>query len=219
MWKTLCVYAHSNASATTAKPRAFSTTSWNIHWGHVNGNNIYVYSILVSDSRVPYWSLRRIKSTAVWNDFYTRKVGQNEIDDFEKWFDREFETPAKKVFDSLKNNHNLNKDESEVLSRFVAAQHLRTPARLNDILAFGRSIMPEIFYDIVHRVSKEIRENPDIISTQPKTSEDTELLPIKTIIHKNKSEAEVQSCVGKGFYLFALKKLLTNTVEVMYKHK
>ena len=93
-----------------------------------DGNNIYVYSILVSDSRVPYWSLRRIKSTAVWNDFYTRKVGQNEIDDFEKWFDREFETPAKKVFDSLKNNHNLNKDESEVLSRFVAAQHLRTPA-------------------------------------------------------------------------------------------
>ena len=41
MWKTLCVYAHSNASATTAKPRAFSTTSWIIHWGHVSG--IYVF--------------------------------------------------------------------------------------------------------------------------------------------------------------------------------
>ena len=37
--------------------------------------------------------------------------------------------------------------------------------------------MPEIFYDIVHRF-KEIREN-QVISTQPKTSEDTELLPIK----------------------------------------
>lgn len=184
-----------------------------------DGNNIFVYSLLVSDSRVRYWSYKNIKSTAVWNDFYTRNEGQNSIDDFEKWFDKEFETPAKKVIDSLINNHNLNKDESEVLSRYVAAQHLRTPARLNDILSLGRSLMPKALDDVLHRAAKQLRDNPDIMSTQRKTSEETELLPIKVTIDKDTSEVEVTSYVGKGYYLFALKNLLTKTVEAMYKHK
>ena len=185
-----------------------------------DGINIFVYSLLVSDTRIPYWSCKNIKSTAVWNDLYTRNEGQNAIDDFEKWFDKEFETPAKKVIDSLINNHNLNKDESEVLSRFVAAQHLRTPSRLNDILALGRSLMPRALDDVLHTVSKLIKENPGIMITQPKLSEVTELLPIKVSvdsIDEETNKVKVESYVGKGYYLFALKHLLTNTVKVMYK--
>lgn len=187
-----------------------------------DGINIFVYSLLVSDSRIPYWSCKNIKSTAVWNDFYTRNEGQKAIDDFEKWFDKEFESPAKNVIDSLKNNHNLNKDESEVISRFVASQHLRTPARLNDILTLGRSLMPRTLDDVLHRVSKQLRENPDIMNTQPKTSEETELLPIKISldsIDEDTSKVKVESYVGKGYYLFALKHLLTKSVKAMYKHK
>jgi len=56
-----------------------------------DGNSIFVYSLLVPDFRIPYWNHRKIKFTAVWNDFYTRNEGEKEIDDFEKWFDREFE--------------------------------------------------------------------------------------------------------------------------------
>lgn len=31
-----------------------------------DGNSIFVYNLLVSDSRIPYWGRKKIKSTAVW---------------------------------------------------------------------------------------------------------------------------------------------------------
>ena len=62
-----------------------------------DGRTIQTYSILVSNENVPYWTKQSIKNTAVWNDFYTRVVGVEELDDFEHWFDREFESPAKPI--------------------------------------------------------------------------------------------------------------------------
>ena len=55
----------------------------------LDGKTIQTYSILVSNSKVPYWTQQSIKNSAVWSDFYTRIEGDKEIDDFEHWFDRE----------------------------------------------------------------------------------------------------------------------------------
>lgn len=184
-----------------------------------DGISIFAYSLLVHDSRIPYWSRRRIKSTAVWNDFYTRNEGQKEIDDFEKWFDREFESPVKEVFDNLLNDHNLDKDKSKKLSRFVGAQYLRTPARLHDLMAQWRTVMPSIFEDVVQKVSKQLEANPQIISSQPQISEAAKLLPIKVSVNKDIRQMKVDLLVGKAMYLFALKHLLTKTVSVLEKHK
>lgn len=63
----------------------------------------------------------QLKNSAVWSDFYTRIEGDKEIDDFEHWFDREFETPAKPVFDKLLNGQKISYEESVVLSHFVFA--------------------------------------------------------------------------------------------------
>lgn len=95
-----------------------------------DGNTIFVYSLLVPDSRIPCWSRKQIKSTAVWNDFYTRNAGEKEIDDFEKWFGKEFESPVKKIFDDLLNGHTLNENKSKRISRFIGAQYLRNPLAL-----------------------------------------------------------------------------------------
>lgn len=184
-----------------------------------DGNSIFVYSLLVPDARVPYWSQRKIKSTAVWNDFYTRNEEQKEIDDFEKWFDREFEAPVKKVFDKLLNEYNLDRDESENLSRFVAAQHLRTPAHLNAFMTRWRTEMPQIFEDTLQKVSKQLEADPQIANRQPQISEEAKLLPIKVSVDKEKSQAKVDSLVGKGMYLFALKHLLTKTVSTLKNYR
>ena len=96
----------------------------------LDGKTIQTYSILVSNSKVPYWTQQSIKNSAVWSDFYTRIEGDKEIDDFEHWFDREFETPAKPVFDKLLNGQKISYEESVVLSHFVFAQYVRTPACL-----------------------------------------------------------------------------------------
>ena len=87
----------------------------------LDGRTIQTYSILVSNENVPYWTKQSIKNTAVWNDFYTRVVGVEELDDFEHWFDREFESPAKPILDKLISGAKLSREEHKALSRFVFA--------------------------------------------------------------------------------------------------
>lgn len=184
-----------------------------------DGSSIFAYSLLVPDTRIPYWNRRNIKSTAVWNDFYTRNEGIKEIDDFEKWFDKEFESPVKVVFDNLLKGHSLNEDESIKLSRFVGAQYMRTPARLNDLMARWHTEMPPLLEDVLQNTVKKLEANPQIISSQPQISEETKLLPIKVTVNKDIGQMKVDSLVGKGMYLFALKHLLTKTVKVLEKHQ
>ena len=110
------------------------------------------YSILVSNSKVPYWTQQSIKNSAVWSDFYTRIEGDKEIDDFEHWFDREFETPAKPVFDKLLNGQKISYEESVVLSHFVFAQYVRTPAAYLRLTEEDKIISKDIGRD--HRKNK-----------------------------------------------------------------
>lgn len=184
-----------------------------------DGNSIFVYSLLVPDSRIPCWRRKQIKSTAVWNDFYTRNAGEKEIDDFEKWFGKEFESPVKKIFDDLLREHTLDEKKIKRLSRFVGAQYLRTPARLNDLMVRWSTEMPELFEGVLQKISNELKANPQIISSKSQISEETKLLPIKVSINKDIHQMEVDSLVGKGMYLFALKHLLTKTINVLEKHK
>lgn len=178
-----------------------------------DGKSIFTYSLLVPDSRTPYWSRRWIKSTAVWNDFYTRNEGEKEVDDFEKWFNREFETPVITIYEKLLNYHSLDKEESKKLSRFIAAQHLRTPARLNALMARWRTEMPRIFENL----QKESKQR-EVISNPPQLIEASKLLPLKVSVNDNR-HVEIKTLVGKGMYLFALKYLLTKTVSVTEKYK
>lgn len=184
-----------------------------------DSNSIFVYSLLVPDSRTPYWSRVKIKSAAVWNDFYTRNEGEQEVDDFEKWFGREFESPVKMAFDKLLSGRDLDKEESSKLSRFVGAQYLRTPARLNALMSQWRTEMPPIFEDTLQKISKQLEENSRTISKQSQISEEAKLLPIKVSVNKDMRQVEVNSLIGKGMYLFALKHLLTKTVGIMEKYK
>ena len=39
------------------------------NWSN-DGKKIFVYSLLVSNTNVPYWEQKSIRSTAVWNDYY-----------------------------------------------------------------------------------------------------------------------------------------------------
>lgn len=182
-----------------------------------DAKTIYTYSLLVSNSKVPYWKRESIKNSAVWNDFYTRIEGQQETDDFEKWFDHNFESPARSVFDKLLEGRSLNHNEMIILSHFVAAQHLRTPARLNEILAWGRKKMPTLFHKTLEKASRELKSQT-YIAPVPVAS-DANLIPVKISIDKDHNLAQVNSIVGKGVYLFALKHLLTDTLKILEHHQ
>ena len=185
----------------------------------LDGKTIQTYSILVSNSKVPYWTQQSIKNSAVWNDFYTRTEGDKEVDDFEHWFDRKFETPVKPVFDKLLNDQKISREESIILSHFVFAQYVRTPAAYLRLAEQSRQAFPKIIEDTVSRLNKVAKNMqkgypaphiPDSIRNQ--------LWPIKVVVDKENSMVEIKTIVGRGLYLHNLKRLLSSTLKVAECH-
>lgn len=185
----------------------------------LDGRTIQTYSILVSNSKVPYWTQQSIKNSAVWNDFYTRMEGDKEVDDFEHWFDRKFETPVKPVFDKLLNDQKISREESIILSHFVFAQYARTPVAYLRLAEQSRQAFPKIIEGTVSRLNKVAKNMqkgypaphiPDSIGDQ--------LWPIKVVVDKENSMVEIKTIVGRGLYLHNLKRLLSSTLKVAECH-
>ena len=172
-----------------------------------DGNKIWVYSLLVPHSKVPYWKEKSIEYLAVWNDFYTRNNGEKEVDDFERWFNKEFETPTEPIIQKLIEGKSITRQEEILLTHYVMAQDLRVPARVNFILDEAKkslnSFMASFSFDNV--------KEEDILKARH--DEINDILPINVHLDKEKQGVEISTFVGKGVYLFALKHLLTSTVK------
>lgn len=172
-------------------------------------NKIWVYSLLVPHTKVPYWEEKSIKHVAVWKDFYTRIDGTDEIDDFEKWFNTDFETPAEPIISKLINGEIISKQESVILTKYVLSQHIRVPAQLGKTLNTAtRSFQKVLNSNPFEKLDKEAIQN-----YTPKDDENAKLLPIKVNVDMEARAAEVKAVVGRGVYLYALKSLMTNTVK------
>ena len=158
------------------------------NWSY-DGKTIQVYSILVSDPKVPYWTTQSIKNTAVWNDFYTRMEGENEIDDFERWFNCEFETPAEPIFKKLLSDIPLSNDEKIILSHFVFAQYIRTPAHFVEVMKLSEEIFPKSVRETIENLPKAIKSNKTCISTTK--SEGENLFPLKVSLDRENRIAKL----------------------------
>lgn len=178
----------------------------------LDGNTVQTYSILVSNAKVPYWTRQSIKNSAVWNDFYTRMEGGQEVDDFEHWFDREFEDPAKPVFDKLLSEQKLSCDESTVLSRFVLAQYIRTPAAYIRIMGQSRQVLPGAIKRTEVKLDKALKKTRKGPLTAP-NGKDEIFFPIKVTTFSEQGIIEVKSTIGRGFFLHMLKRLMSSTIK------
>lgn len=184
-----------------------------------DGISIYVYSLLVSDSRVKYWHEGKIRSTAVWNDFYTRKEGEREIDDFEKWFNEEFETPVKSVFEKLLSGIQPNKEEADHITRFVIAQYMRTPAQYEEITKNWLRDTPHNMEKTTRSVSNLVQTYPQKIRRRERMPDYFNLIPMTISRNPDTCQLRVETIKGKGTYLFALKHVLTKTIRKLEKYQ
>ena len=172
--------------------------------------HIYTYRLLVPDQRMPPWNFTPIKSTGSWLDFYTRVVDNEEVDDFEQWFNSEFETPVQPVIEKILNNTHISQIASKYLSRYIAAQQLRTPAGANNLFALMKKSWP----DIIEDVHQKLNTMP-IPKTKPTIPVEPDLFPVKITVDRDNRTIETETLVGRGMYLYALRYLLTNTVRIM----
>lgn len=187
------------------------------------GSKIWSYPLVVSDSRVPVWRKESIKNTAFRRDIYIRSDGNNELDDIERFFDKEIESPATIPLRKAIDGELLNDDDIHKLVRFVAVQCIRTPAWYLRNYPNWVKTLPSVFENTLNDISKELSElsTTDVLSSV-RNDELSNLLPIKvtrTGIRDNENELlSVKSIIGKGMWHFSMMRFVNNTYKVLMEH-
>lgn len=189
-----------------------------------DGIRVHMYRLLVSSETVPLWKLSYIKGIARHEHLYTRIVGGAQSDEFERWIGEDFESPAATAIEMVAKGLRLSKDEWWNLVRFLAAQDVRTPARLIESLKRWHQTVPSMIEDTTRRailnIEKRKESKKDASRPPPKYSE---LLPIRVHVQPNENGVggalRVETDIGRGYWLFQMKHLLTKTANILHKHR
>lgn len=185
---------------------------------------VWSYRVLVSHRNVPLWKQRSTKGLAYHEHLYTRLIATGETDDIERWLNNEFESPAQESIDKAVSNGRLAATDWEKLVRFLAAQDVRTPARLNGQLKRWRETMPAIVEDtLADSVRKMVAAKRDGVSLSHVGHRHDEFFPgrvtIEALPDQEGGQLRFETVVGRGYWLFGIKQLLTTTVNALLEHK
>lgn len=182
----------------------------------LNGN-IPTYRLLVPNENYPLWKEHSLKSIAFHQHLYTYFAGQEETDEFERWLDSEFESPAEVAISRVTREQRLSPEHWERLFRFAVAQDVRTPARLREFLARQREtlqdFMNETIEDSVRKLEKAVKSGTPLPET---VADSANAFPLKVSIENNtdgSGKLEAKTIVGRRLWLWNVRHLLTSTIN------
>jgi len=186
---------------------------------------LYRYRILVPKETVPEWKRFHISGVGYQVHLYTRVLENNEdTDDIERWLNQDFEAPAEGALSRVVNDKRLSKDDYHVLSRFLAAQIVRTPAFLIENLPHWQRLSKKLLDDTMEEIretqttAKETGKSPDLVPLP-----NSAYLPLR--VTKEPSEdgksmiVKAETVVGRGTWIFSMRHLLTNTLRRLAEHR
>ncbi len=184
---------------------------------------VLTFRILVAHSRVPSWKETAIKGIAYHAHLYTRIVSGIQTDEVEKWLNTKFETPAEEALKKATNESRLSPTDWHNLIRFLAAQDVRTPARLSENIERWKETLPAMLDDTlreaVHAL-EEAKKSGKAISVA-KTA-NTEYIPLRVASEikpgQRFGELKAEVIVGRALWLFTMKHTLANTAKVLHDH-
>ena len=191
----------------------------------INSNNkIWVYKTLVSYKAVPAWRNYSPAAIAYHKHLYTRIISGSETDEIEKWLDNEFESPANEVLEKVVSDQRLSSDDWQILIRFLAAQDVRTPARLLEHLKRATKELPEVLKGTLGNLKETLgKGNVSLLDQKEKSKIGSKYMPLKiTTVFKEGSDVctlKAESYVGRSTWIFSIKHLLENTEKVLHTHK
>ena len=188
--------------------------------GIING-----YRILISRASVPQWKTSHIAATAYQRHLYTRIAAGQESDDTELWLNKEFETPAQAPLQRIVRDERLSKDDYRILSRFVAAQIVRTPAFLaNNLPRWLKEAQIEM-EEGPKRIRRRLEE-ARLSGTKPESTSDpnAEYFPMRVTRVPSSDESRLAAfktelVVGRAYWIFAIRHMLTSTLERLVTHR
>jgi len=185
---------------------------------------LWLYRVLVSHANVPLWNEKSIRGVAYHAHLYTRLAVGGATDEIEQWFDREYETPAAEVLQKVVSNSRIQPSDWRVLIRFLAAEDVRTPARLVEFLRRWYESFPDFFQRTLEKSVEKLesmKARGEEIRTAPFPQADYFPIRVTTEIEPGQEFGTIkaESVVGRALWLFSIKYLLSKTAEVLQQHR
>jgi hypothetical protein len=192
-------------------------------WANSSGK-IWTSRLLVPDERVPVWKQCSIRGVAHHQNLYTRLVEGQESDDVEQWLNEEFESPAQVSIDRAVAGERLTPDDWHRMIRFLAAQDVRSPARLHESMRRWHRTLPEIVQSTLEESVATLKQkNHSVRSAELLRHPYADYFPMRVSKQLAPDSPDaiigVETVAGRGLWLFSLKHLLTSTLRVLSRHK
>lgn len=169
------------------------------------------------------WRRSHIKSTACWPDLYTQERRGVDDDTIERFFGRDLESNARRVFGKIDGGRSLDPADMDVLIDYVAAQMVRTPAWFR----FANDLTGDIFVPIAERMFQQMRSYAEEGTLKEKVQEGHAIArrgpfpgtPIKVAVHEETSEISVETSLGRQTALASSGIALNGAVtETLHTH-
>jgi hypothetical protein len=182
-----------------------------------------VYRTLVNHSNVPIWKSHSVSAIAYQKHLYTQIISGQESDELESWLDREFESPANVALNKATTESQLTAFDWEILIKFLAAQDVRTPARLYEHLQRGQIKLSESLQNVLNDLKAKI-DSGDVAELKSKKKHSSQVpfpLKVTTYIAEGADTGllKAETYVGRATWIHSIKHVLENTRRVLHKHK
>ena len=188
------------------------------------GGKVWTYRILVPHNNVPLWKDFSSKSVGHHLHLYTQIVAGQETDEIERWFDREFESPAKEPLTKALSDAQLTADDWKRLVRFLAAQDVRTPASFFQKMKRWDESLPALLKETMEKSLKKYEEATKTGQPRlaPPPTEDREGLPLRVSVRRNPTgggELGAEILIGRQYWIRSIKRALTKTLKILHEHQ
>jgi Protein of unknown function (DUF4238) len=184
---------------------------------------IATYRLLVSHPKVPLWKFHSVRGIAYHSHLYTRMTAGGLSDEFEKWLEHEYETPAAPALQRAVTDDRLSPEDWQHLVRFAAAQDVRTPARLLESMQRWSSTLPALLDEVVRESVQrlELAKKAGTLLSAARNDGNSIPLRISTEVDPEKEFGTLKAelIAGRELWLYSIKRLLTDTANVLLQHR
>ncbi|MBX2990386.1 MAG: DUF4238 domain-containing protein [Bacteroidetes bacterium] len=189
----------------------------------VDGQRVWIYRLLVPSQNVPDWKLQSIRGIAYHRFLYVKIAAGGETDEFERWLEKEYETPAAEALELATTGRRLTRQHWMHLIRFVGAQDVRTPARLYENMLRWRRDVPNTLDEILRDLPEKIADAKRKGRPLKPEANPFPIPPIKVSkeVHPGgeKIRLKAELNVGREFWLWQMRHLLKGIAKVLLQHK
>ncbi|MFK4135305.1 DUF4238 domain-containing protein [Pseudomonas luteola] len=190
-------------------------------WAH--DGLIPTYRLLVPNENVPLWKKQSLKGIAFHQHLYTYLAGQEETDEFERWLDSEFESPAEEAIRRVVQEDRMSPEHWRKLIRFAVALDVRTPARLRQFILRQNKSLPALMESSIRSSIQYLETAVRRSELIPGPTDESDTLPIFKIsiepIADGGGQVKAETTVGRRLWIWQMKHLLTKMLGRLPAHR